>query len=287
MCREHKMTTKNSTKKKKLSKMKCVSFRIHNEKDVLDVIDQKSTTDSHEAGENKHSIWYTQQELEVFKHQARLETKKFRHSCHPEEAIHKCGKMRVASLLEPWSNSSVEMKTILLSELDNYRLSSSDIISPNKRDTLTTSRGLESRIFYQHQRNKLLAIREILKYHKKSLALIQEVSKTMDPEQVMRLRKISAYKLACLSSKCSSWARQMSLKMAQLDRASVMSYYEHSSTSPRHSSSATILNILREKRSLNQSTEPLKRKHQCSNEEAPLNQTMKKPRRNALSFGLN
>ena len=269
----------SSIKKEKRSKMKGVSFRMHDEKGVQEFVDEKSIIDYHSADNDRHKLWYTQQELDVFKHQARVETKKFRHACY------KYDKMKATSLFEPWSNSLVEMKTILLSALDNHKLSSADTMPPKTRDTLTISRGLESRIFYQHQQKKILATREILKYHKRSLALIQEASKTMHPDCIKRLRRVSAYRLASLSSKCSSWARQVSLKSAQLDRASVISYYKKSNPSSTCSSPSTIMSVLQEKSQLDQLTDSIKRKR-CSKEEASpvVKQTIKRARRNALSF---
>ena len=285
-----KQSIRKDEKQQKIpSTKKSVSFRRHENKDVIEFIEQTSNARSHVPEDNKHVIWYTPQELEVFKHQARLETKQFRHSCHSEDWNRKPDKMNATSLLESWSNSMIEMKTILLSELDNYRLSSFDgISSPKTRETLTTSRGLESRIFYQHQQNKLLASREILKYHKKSQALLQEASKTMHPDAVKRLRKISAYRLACLSAKCSSWAKQAALKTAQLDRSSVLFFSDRSTLPLSCPLPSNPKNVLQEKSStLNTLVKSLKRKRCATGEftikASPVRRQCKKPRRGALS----
>ena len=284
---------KNGNQQERLSRKKSVSFRRHENKDVIDIIEQTSTVDSSNISEdNRHVIWYTPQELEVFKHQARLETKQFRHSCHLEDLNMKPNKLNATSLLESWSNSIIEMKTILLSELDNYRLSSFDANSSSKtRDTLTTSRGLENRIFYQHQRNKMLASREILKYHKKSQALLQEASKTMHPDAIKRLRKISAYRLACLSAKCSSWAKQVALKMAQLDRSSVLFFSDSTTAQLSRPLTSAPQIVLQDKSPLSKLAGSLKKKR-CATEEltrksSPMRQPFKRPRRGALSCCTN
>lgn len=194
--------------------------------------------------------WYSPNELKAFKSQTILEVINF------QQEINACN-LKVVSPFDAWKDSQLDIKTTLLSELDKNNLPS-------------TSSGLESCIFHQHRLNKNLAIRETLKYHKKSEALIRS-SKIQNSESKKRFRKIAAHQLALLSSKYTTWAKEAALKEATLICDSIEAYqYDDNSFRKKNQ------NI-----KIDQVTESLKRK---KFERRTKSSEGKRLRRNAISL---
>lgn len=236
-------------------KKKCVSFQIKRNTEVS-VKGRALKERVNEADK----FWYSSDEIKAFKSQVFLEVIKFRQEINTRN-------MKGLSPFDSWANSQLEMKTALLSELDNNKLPSTG----PKTNLCSTSCGLESCIFHQHKIKKNLAIREILRYHKKSEALIKSY-KPRNSDSKKRLKKIAAHQLALISLKNTTWAKQAALKVAQLNRNSIEANQDHGKYS----------RIKKEEiKSIDHVLECLNRKRY---QEQTISDERKRPRRNAISL---
>ena len=160
--------------------------------------------------EHRSNAWYSKGYLDRMRAAVKLQAKDYMVALEKTTLISSCDSTNMSSLVMPFENSGVEKKMRVLRDLD--------LLS----GVNTSWRGLEPRIFIERQRNRIIALKTVLEYQRRTQALIKVAQSQGHTEgQIKAMREGFADRLGDISSHLSAWSRDEAISSAQYDAARV------------------------------------------------------------------
>uniref|UniRef100_A0A7S3PYU8 Uncharacterized protein n=1 Tax=Chaetoceros debilis TaxID=122233 RepID=A0A7S3PYU8_9STRA len=157
---------------------------------------------------DRMEAWYTKEELEMIREGVKVQSKIYRTAVKNSTS----DLSSQSSLVLPFLGCAVEENMKLLTKSTDH---SSSLES--------TFRGLESRIFIEMQRNRIIAMKTILEYQRRSRELLQvaKESQNMSCLEMGKMKESFTERLACISRQLSLWSTQAALAIARYDASGV------------------------------------------------------------------
>jgi hypothetical protein len=156
--------------------------------------------------EDRFNAWYSQGELDFMRKAVKGQAKHYKVALGSIKLKTSVNSTNMSSLVMPFKNSGVEMKTQVLCISESFSGSNS------------TFRGLEPRIFIERQRNRMIASKTVLEYQRRTLDLLQVAQRKGFPkEKVEAMKEAFSVRLGEICSQLSAWSRDEALSTAMYD----------------------------------------------------------------------
>jgi len=171
--------------------------------------------------EERNAVWYSADQLDMMKNEARTISREFRFLLQKSEE-------KTIATQSPFESSQTTRRVSITKPTDINCTGVNDGDSSCDEDPIITKslsdssnsipicpRGLEGRVCFERQKNKLLALRAVQECH------FRLKQKDIEDQLMGRVYKQpyldSASKLAIISSKCTRWARDIALACGTYD----------------------------------------------------------------------
>ncbi len=151
--------------------------------------------------------WYSKQELEAMRKHVKVQSKIYRAAMNkssPEASL-------MSSLVLPFQGCTVEKKMKLLT------MSCASTASSTPHSTF---RGLESHIFLEKQRNRIIAMKTTLEYQRRAQELLK-VAESQNHPDINRMKACFSDRLAIVCNQLSNWSTYEALAIANFDASGV------------------------------------------------------------------
>lgn len=171
--------------------------------------------------EERNAVWYSVEQLDMMKNEARTISREFRF------LMQKTEENKISTTATPANNQVTRRVSITKPNEINCVGANDDDSSCDEDSIITKSlsepsnsipicpRGLEGRVCFERQKNKLLALRAVQECH---FRLKQKDFEDQLTGRVYDKKYLdSASKLAIISSKCTRWARDVALACGTYD----------------------------------------------------------------------
>ena len=173
------------------------------------------------------STWYTRKELKTIRNTNKDEAKKYSTLLSSEGHI--SSSQMSSSLVLPFKNCEVYKKMKVLVKIQAIINEGAGKVKHSKDQH--EFRGLEHQIMTERHRNKNMALNTVMKYQRRTQALIDDaVMKGTSESQIATMKDQFAKRLSTIYSQLSQWSKDAALAAAIFDDKGVYSL----SVRPRH-----------------------------------------------------